>query len=139
LKIWAAQGECRPLPSVGYLSFYVSCELGTPTPILPVCTRTSLTGTGTGRASRRHPLLCAPPVFPIQLLMRQISRSLHLVPLAAELARCRVPLSLSPSPLSVTVTLVCHRHPCLSPSPLSVTVTVADNPYHLAHFKSCIR
>jgi hypothetical protein len=43
--------------------------------------------------------LCVPTVFPIQLLTRQISRSLHLVPyLAAELARCRVRLPSSPSP-----------------------------------------
>jgi hypothetical protein len=43
--------------------------------------------------------LCVPTVLPIQLLTRQISRSLHLVPyLAAELARCRVRLPSSPSP-----------------------------------------
>jgi hypothetical protein len=83
----------------------------TPTPILLVRTRTSLTGTG--RASRRRPLLCAPPVFPIQLLTRQISRSLHLVPLGS----CR------------TRTLPCS----------SVIVTVADTSCHLAHFKSRIR
>ena len=67
----------------------------TPTPILPVRTRTSLTGTG--RASRRRPVLCAPPVFPIQLLTRQISRSLHLVP----------PRELQNSHVAV---FVCHRH-----------------------------